>query len=85
MNARSAKAIQWSTGVMKRSNCVPSAQPTSGMSPWNPPKNSAMTAAWRMFRRFMPKPLHTDTANASMESPTAIRNNSTNPTMILSS
>ena len=55
------------------------------MSAWNPPKNSEMTAACLMFRRLMPKPLQTETAKASMESPTPIKNNSANPTMILSS
>ena len=64
---------------MNCSNCVPSAHPTSGMSAWKPPKNSATTVAWRRLSRFMHRPLHTDTANASIDKPIASNNSSTNP------
>ena len=72
-------------GVIRSASWLPKAQPISGIRAWNPPKNSEMTAACLMFRRLMPKPLQTETAKASMESPTPIKNNSANPTMILSS
>ena len=49
------------------------------MSPWNPPNISAMTKAWRQFTIFMPSPLQTATAKASIDSPTPITNSSIKP------
>ena len=40
---------------------------------------SAMTKAWRQFTFFMPSPLHTATAKASIDSPTPTMNSSTRP------
>ena len=49
-----------------------------------PPNSMASTKATRALKRRMPKPLHMATANASMDSPTAIASNSANPTGNLS-
>ena len=79
MTASSTKATQWSMGPMMPKNWLPSAQPMSGMSAWNPPKTRASTTAILRLTSFMPRPLQMDTANASMERPTAMSSSSTRP------
>ena len=79
MNASSTNATQWSTGAMTPMNWLPSAHPMSGMSAWKPPKKSASTAAARRLSLRIPSPRQIETANASIETPTATSSSSTIP------
>ena len=69
---------------MSQRNWLPSVHPMSGIRPWNPPKNNASTTATFKSTFFMPRPLQMDTANASIESPTAMSSSSAMPMILLS-
>ena len=62
--------------VIYFSNWLPKSHPTNGINAWNPPKNNPITSACFLLTFRIPSPLQIDTANASMDSPTPIRNNS---------
>lgn len=76
MRPKSRKAIQWSILEIRLWNRLPSSQPKKGISPWKPPNHSPAVSAWLRVTRPADSPLHTDTAKASIDRPTAKRNNS---------
>ena len=67
---------------MARLKLEPRKYPKRGMAAWKPPKYSPTKRAPFQFILGMDRPLQTDTANASMDSPTAMTNSSANDIMI---
>ena len=73
------KATQWSNASMASANSEPRKKPVTGISIWKPPNQSPQVASAFSVAFFMARPLHTDTAKASILSPTASKNSSPIP------
>lgn len=73
------KATQWSNASMASANSEPRKKPVTGISIWKPPNQRPQVASAFSVAFFMARPLHTDTAKASILSPTASKNSSPIP------
>ena len=69
-------AIQWSTFSTNPLNELPKKYPITGINAWKIPKYRAIIIAFFQFIFFIDKPLHTETANASIARPIPININS---------
>ena len=76
--AKKHNATQWSYALMAMLNLEPRKYPSNGMAAWKPPKYRPTINAPFQFILGMASPLQTETANASMDSPTAMINSSAN-------
>lgn len=79
MSTSSPNAIQLDTAEITFSNAAPRRYPIIGMSAWNPPNHAPHISMWRGFTPPIASPLQTDTANASIDNPTARSSNSISP------
>ena len=64
---------------MASANSEPRKKPVTGISIWKPPNQRPQVASAFSVALFMARPLHTDTAKASILSPTASKNSSPIP------
>ena len=65
-------AIQWSIFSTIEAKLMPRAYPSSGIKAWKPPNQAPTLTAWRARIRPTDRPLHIDTAKASIARPIAI-------------
>ena len=84
MMASRMNATQWSKASMASANRAPRKKPITGISAWKPPNQTPQVNSAFKVAFFMARPLHTDTAKASMLSPTASSSNSPIPIKITS-
>ena len=75
IKAKSTNAIQSDTTFTNLAKVVPSKYPSVGINAWNPPNHALTITACLTVSFFIASPLQIDTAKASIDSPTAKRNN----------
>ena len=77
IKSRSTNAIQCDHLLTRSAKKLPSTYPSVGISAWNPPNHTPAITICFTFMSLRESPLHMDTANASIDKPTASINSST--------